>query len=134
PGLASPGSIYSSTHGAALLVGPDPEAAYAARLLPVKLALDVVYVRRASLAYDARIVGRTLWVIVTTLVGRRHFPDPPELAEARGRLAEGGPAPAQRPATELSDDYDDATVPSAPVRGRGPGTRRADPRASDPRA
>src|SRR5256886_1020644 len=45
PGLASPGSIYSSTHGAALLVGPDPEAAYAARLLPVKLALDVVYVR-----------------------------------------------------------------------------------------
>src|SRR5438034_1665462 len=37
PGLASPGSIYSSTHGAALLVGTDPEAAYAERLLPVKL-------------------------------------------------------------------------------------------------
>src|SRR5207247_9457288 len=65
PGLASPGSIYSSTHGAALLVGADPEAAYAAHLLPLKLALDVVYVRRASLWYDARIVGRTLWVIVT---------------------------------------------------------------------
>src|SRR2546430_17220418 len=62
PGLASPGSIYSSTHGAALLVGTDPEAAYAAHLLPLKLALDVVYVRRASLWYDARIVGRTLWV------------------------------------------------------------------------
>src|SRR2546428_13243678 len=101
PGLASPGSIYSSTHGAALLVGPDPEAAYAARLLPVKLALDVVYVRHASLAYDARIVGRTLWVIVTTLVGRRHFLDPPELAEARRLLAESGAASAQRPGTEL---------------------------------
>src|SRR5207244_1312396 len=56
PGLASPGSIYSSTHGDALLTGPDPEAAYAERLLPVKLALDVVYTRHASLAYDARIV------------------------------------------------------------------------------
>ena len=88
PGLASPGSIYSSTHGDALLTGTDPEAAYAERLLPVKLALDVVYVRHASLAYDARIVGRTLWVIVATLAGRRRFADPPELAEARRLLSE----------------------------------------------
>ena len=88
PGLASPGSIYSSTHGDALLTGTDPEAAYAERLLPVKLALDVVYVRHASLAYDARIVGRTLWVIVATLAGRRRFEDPPELAEARRLLSE----------------------------------------------
>ena len=102
PGLASPGSIYSSTHGAALLVGPDPEAAYAERLLPVKLALDVVYVRHASLAYDARIVGRTLWVIVATLVGRRHFPDPPELAEARRLLSETPAAwPQQRHVSHL---------------------------------
>jgi lipopolysaccharide/colanic/teichoic acid biosynthesis glycosyltransferase len=98
PGLASPGSIYSSTHGAALLVGSDPEAAYAARLLPLKLALDAVYVRRASLWYDARIVGRTLWVIVATLLGRRHFADPPELPEARRLLAEGlDPAPSAGP-------------------------------------
>src|SRR5438094_471157 len=88
---ASPGSIYSSTHGAALLQGSDPEAAYVARLLPLKLALDAVYVRRASLAYDARIAGRTLWVIVTTLLGRRRFPDPPELPEARRLLADADP-------------------------------------------
>src|SRR5207247_11185358 len=50
PGLASPGSIYSSTHGAALPAGPHPEAAYAPRLPPGKLALHVAYVRRASLA------------------------------------------------------------------------------------
>jgi len=110
PGLASPGSIYSSTHGAALLTGPDPEADYAAQLLPLKLALDVVYVRRASLWYDARIVGRTLWVIVTTLLGRRRFADPPELAEARRLLAESGAtasrdgnrsARSQRPSVKL---------------------------------
>ena len=98
PGLASPGSIYSSTHGAALLAGPDPEAAYAARLLPVKLALDVVYVRRASFWYDARIVGRTLWVILATLLGRRRFGDPPELPEARRLLAErSGDSPSAAP-------------------------------------
>src|SRR5690349_2110284 len=92
PGLASPGSIYSSTHGDTLLTGNDPEGAYVERLLPVKLALDAVYVRHASLAYDARIVGRTLWVIAATLAGRRRFPDPPELPEAR-RLMAAAPRP-----------------------------------------
>ena len=96
PGLASPGSIYSSTHGDALLTGTDPEAAYAERLLPVKLALDVVYVRHASLAYDARIVGRTLWVIVATLAGQSRFADPPELAEARRLLSERAAAWSQQ--------------------------------------
>ena len=101
PGLASPGSIYSSTHGDALLTGTDPEAAYAERLLPVKLALDVVYVRHASLAYDARIVGRTLWVIVATLAGRRRFADPPELAEARRLLSETAAWSQQRHVSHL---------------------------------
>src|SRR5207247_8848589 len=78
--------------GAARRQGSDPEAASVARLLPLKLALDAVYVRRASLAYDARIVGRTVWVIVATLLGRRRFADPPELPEARRLLAEADPA------------------------------------------
>src|SRR5205807_728787 len=46
PGLASPGSLYHYTHGDALLAGGDPETAYVERLLPLKVALDVVYVRR----------------------------------------------------------------------------------------
>jgi lipopolysaccharide/colanic/teichoic acid biosynthesis glycosyltransferase len=93
PGLSSPGSLYSYTQGEAQLVGADPEATYVAHLLPIKLALDVVYVRRASLAYDARIVARTLWVIVARMAGRRRFADPPELPEAR-RLLAGRPAVA----------------------------------------
>jgi len=92
PGLASPGSIYSYTHGEAVLVGVNPEQSYVQRLLPLKLALDVVYVRRASLAYDARIIGRTLWVIVAMLAGRSGFGDPPELAAARGLLERDGGA------------------------------------------
>src|SRR5437762_13831534 len=52
PGLASPGSLYDSTHGAPLVCSVDPERAYAERLLPLVLALDRGYVRRASLSSD----------------------------------------------------------------------------------
>jgi lipopolysaccharide/colanic/teichoic acid biosynthesis glycosyltransferase len=92
PGLASPGSIYNFTHGETLLASDDPEKHYVERLLHLKLALDVVYVRRASARYDAAIIARTLRVIVASLLGRRRFPDPPEMAEARRLLRESGVA------------------------------------------
>jgi len=86
PGLTSPGSLYNYTAGEAMLDGPDPDAAYASRLLPIKLALDRVYLRRRGLVYDLRIVARTVWLIVATGAGRRRFADPPELDEARRLL------------------------------------------------
>ena len=88
PGLASPGSIYNFTHGEMLLASDDPEKHYVEQLLRLKLALDVVYVRRASAWYDAAIIARTVRVILGSLAGRRRFPDPPEMAEARALLAE----------------------------------------------
>src|SRR5437660_7115037 len=92
PGLASPGSIYNYTHGQRLLSSGQPERDYVDRLLPLKLALDVVYVRRASLRYDLMIVGRALWAIASMAVGRRSFPDPPELAAARQLISKEAPA------------------------------------------
>src|SRR5205807_4415150 len=88
PGLASPGSIYNYTHGERLLSSGQPERDYVDRLLPLKLALDVVYVRRASLRYDLTIVGRALWAIASVALGRSTFPDPPELAAARELMIE----------------------------------------------
>lgn len=83
PGLASPGSLYNFTHGEAQLAGPDAEAAYVERLLPIKLALDVIYVRHASFRYDVAIILRTLLVIVGATLGKRRFGEPPEMEEAR---------------------------------------------------
>jgi lipopolysaccharide/colanic/teichoic acid biosynthesis glycosyltransferase len=83
PGLSSPGSIYYYTHGEKTLNGDDPEAQYVERLLPVKLALDMVYVREASVLYGLRVILRTIWVISTMTLGRRQFPEPPELNKAR---------------------------------------------------
>jgi lipopolysaccharide/colanic/teichoic acid biosynthesis glycosyltransferase len=89
PGLSSPGSLYDSAHGEPLVGSADPERAYAERLLPLVLALDRVYVRRASLWYDTTLVGRTLVLIAASLLGRRTFPDPPEMAAARALLQRG---------------------------------------------
>ena len=107
PGLASPGSLYDSTHGEPLLGSVDPERTYVERLLPIVLALDLVYVHRASLRYDATVVARTLRLIASAAVGRRTFPDPPELSEARRylyacRRDDVAAAPAPRDASPLA--------------------------------
>jgi lipopolysaccharide/colanic/teichoic acid biosynthesis glycosyltransferase len=80
PGIASPGSIYSYTHGEKLLGHDAPERDYLEKLLPVKLALELVYVRRASLFYDLRLLARTAAVIALIALGKKEFRDPPELA------------------------------------------------------
>jgi lipopolysaccharide/colanic/teichoic acid biosynthesis glycosyltransferase len=89
PGLASPGSIYNFTHGepeleTRALPGEDAATTYARVLLPRKLALDLVYVREASFGADLRIMMRAAAAIVARGLGRRTFPDPPEMPRARG--------------------------------------------------
>ena len=96
PGLASPGSIYNYTHANQEIEGEDPERVYVERVLPVKLALDVVYVRRRSLLYDARLVARTLYVILAKAAGKRRFRLPPEWPAAQRLLADWGLAGPDR--------------------------------------
>jgi lipopolysaccharide/colanic/teichoic acid biosynthesis glycosyltransferase len=88
PGLASPGSIYQYAECDTLLTGDDPEAGYVAKILKTKLALDRVYIRRASLRGDFMIIGRTLWTIGAVVSGKRTFPAQPEMAAAKRLLAQ----------------------------------------------
>jgi len=88
PGLASPGSLYQYTAGEKLLTGDDPEARYVDKLLKTKLALDRVYIRKATLRNDLAIMGRTLLAIGAIAVGRRKFKPPPEMNAARRLLSE----------------------------------------------
>jgi lipopolysaccharide/colanic/teichoic acid biosynthesis glycosyltransferase len=83
PGLASPGSIYNYTHGDNYLDDNDPEGAYVKGLLPIKLALEQVYVRRQSFGYDMVIIWRTVVTIIQIATGKKQFSDPPEMPEAR---------------------------------------------------
>lgn len=82
PGLTCPGSVHFYTHGEQLVDDGDPETAYVRRLLPIKLALDVIYVRQMSLWYDLRLIARTAWTILQIAGGRRSFPEPMEMAAA----------------------------------------------------
>ena len=82
PGLTSPGALYSTTHGEQRLSNVDPERDYVQRVLPVKLALDRVYVRHASVGYDVALIVRTIGVVAGRALGRRLFRDPPEMREA----------------------------------------------------
>ena len=86
PGLTSPGSIYAYTHGEARLDLRDPERSYGNDLLPIKMALDIVYVRQASLGYDLALICRTVWMLATAFLGRRTFPLPREMPEAEQLL------------------------------------------------
>ena len=80
------------THGEMELDARDAEGCYGERLLPLKLAMDVLYVRRASLAFDLTLIVRTAWMLGTALLGRREFPLPPELEGARRIMNERGAA------------------------------------------
>jgi lipopolysaccharide/colanic/teichoic acid biosynthesis glycosyltransferase len=83
PGLASYGSLYNYTHGHLLLDDSDPENSYVRQLLPIKLALEVVYVRNGSLSSDLGIIVRTLLAIISIALGKRRFAEPGELNIAR---------------------------------------------------
>lgn len=87
PGLAGVSSIYNYTHGEKMLVGDNPEEIYARDLLPVKLALEAVYLQDASLTYDIRLIARTIIAITQIASGKQNFPEPPEMAAARMILA-----------------------------------------------
>lgn len=86
PGLASYGSLYNYTHGHFLLDDSNPEKSYVSQLLPIKLALEVVYVRNWSLTNDLRIIVRTLITIVCIAAGKRSFVVPCEVQAARQLL------------------------------------------------
>ena len=88
PGLASAGSVYGTTHMHLMGTDVDPETAYLRDLLPVKLAMEVVSIRKQSLIGDLRIIVRTILTIAQIAAGRRSFDDPPELPEAERLLRE----------------------------------------------
>jgi lipopolysaccharide/colanic/teichoic acid biosynthesis glycosyltransferase len=79
PGLTSPGSLYYYTRCEQLLPDANATEVYAEQLLPLKLDIDRVYMSKASLLYDARVVLSTVGVIVGKLFSWLRFRHPPEL-------------------------------------------------------
>jgi lipopolysaccharide/colanic/teichoic acid biosynthesis glycosyltransferase len=87
PGLTSPGTLFDYSHGDTILGSADAEQRYIEELLPLKVALDLVYVRNATWLYDVELIGRTIWMIIAVGFGRRSFALPREFGIARPQAA-----------------------------------------------
>ena len=87
PGLSSPGSIHYYTHSHLKLDDNDPEQSYVKNLLPIKLAMDLVYMRQRSMWYDLKIIMKTAATILLIGLGKKEFSEPAELGEARKLMA-----------------------------------------------
>lgn len=82
PGLASPGSLYNYTHLENSLDNRDAEDYYIKEILPVKVRMDVVYVREKSFSYDLIIVLKTIAIISQKFLGKKEFKLPKEYFKA----------------------------------------------------
>jgi lipopolysaccharide/colanic/teichoic acid biosynthesis glycosyltransferase len=89
PGVTSPGTVYYYTHCESTLAADAVVDHYVEELLPAKLALDRVYLRRASILYDLRVLLRTAAGIAARIAGSKSFPEPPELQEAHDIVQPG---------------------------------------------
>lgn len=63
PGLTSPGTLHYLAYEEGIPVGLAGEQYYVRRLLPKKLALDLVYVSQRSLSYDGAVLLRTAFAV-----------------------------------------------------------------------
>lgn len=63
PGITDPASLEFVDEARQLRDAPDPERAYIDEILPRKLQRQADYVRRATLASDVMVLGRTLRVL-----------------------------------------------------------------------
>jgi lipopolysaccharide/colanic/teichoic acid biosynthesis glycosyltransferase len=102
PGLVSPGSLVNYTHESDLLDGVVTDRDYIDEVMPIKIALDLAYLRSRTLTSDFRLVWRTARTIFLVAVGERHFPLPEEWEEARSlakrwRASRGGGDSSQDP-------------------------------------
>jgi lipopolysaccharide/colanic/teichoic acid biosynthesis glycosyltransferase len=65
PGITDFASIEYRDEGTLLAASADPERTYREAVLPAKLALQARYVDQAGVLTDLRLIGRTLWAIVS---------------------------------------------------------------------
>ena len=76
PGLTSAASLYDYMVGDAY----EDEAKYRTEVVPIKLEMELYYVKHESLYYDICLIIRTIKTIILKLLSVKTFRDQPELA------------------------------------------------------
>lgn len=75
PGLTSAASLYDYTVGDTY----KDDAAYRREVVPVKMEMELLYVKKQSFSYDCQLVWRTIVTILAVLTGKKDFKEQPEL-------------------------------------------------------
>lgn len=75
PGLSSPASLYDYTVGEKF----ENEQDYLRLFVPKKLEMELYYTNKCSFVYDLKIVVKTVFTIILTIVGYENFKEPKEL-------------------------------------------------------
>lgn len=79
PGLTSAASLYDYTVGDTYSSNED----YMRDVLPIKLEMEMLYLKKQSFSYDCNLVWRTIITIIQVLFGKNVFPEQPELLEVK---------------------------------------------------
>lgn len=74
PGLTSAASLYDYTVGDKVTDNDE----YIKTVLPVKLEMEMLYLKKQSFGYDCSLVWRTIVTIIQVLFGKKDFKDMPE--------------------------------------------------------
>lgn len=77
PGLTSAASLYDYTVGDTY----SDNDAYIKEVLPIKLEMEMLYIKKQSFIYDFSLVWRTIVTIVQVLIGKKVFNQQPEVSE-----------------------------------------------------
>lgn len=78
PGLTSAASLYDYTVGESYA---NDENAYRDIVVPVKLKLEKLYLKKQGFFYDASLIWRTIKTILMVSLGQKKFSDQPEIKE-----------------------------------------------------
>ncbi len=117
PGLTSPGTLYYVSHAEQTLNTDDPEGQYHARILPVKLAFDIAYVRNRSFIVDLAVALRAFGMLLGI---RRTGFDPRDLESVREHIQPMRPVPSPMDAGTRPEDgmpSDGSAFTSIPTDG-----------------
>lgn len=87
PGLTSAASLYDYTVGDTY----NDDEAYRRDVIPVKLDMERLYVKKESFIYDVELVLRTVETIILVLLQSDKYPPMPEIGEIYGTLSDGSP-------------------------------------------
>lgn len=65
PGITSLASICYRNENELLKMHDNPDQYYIEVIMPNKLAIDLEYVRKASILYDINLIFRTIWTVIS---------------------------------------------------------------------